>query len=335
MHLVLGLVGSIVAGALIALLLVQGSHAINQESARRAAGSLVWTATATDLATPLDGTTCTRLAVLDGVAAAGGQSSTGLPELSAFPGGQPLPLTGLTPGAAQVFAPRAPWAATTVGADLAALNEVGDGSWLIDQEGARAQQVTAVISQAPIGALTSSVVVPIAPDAPLDACWIRMNPAAVAYGHDILATAYPDGVAAVAPFVRQQAGDVPPAQVWKRTVDQQPWLLAAAAVAAAAALALWARRTDLAVYRTFGTPRSAVVMLVVIENTLALAPAPAAGTLLGVLAHAMVTGSGALPALVVTAVAQAVAATLTALLIGVGLTIAATRGNVTDILRDR
>lgn len=334
-HAVLGLLTAVVVGPILAFLLLQGHRALLQEAERRAGGSLVWTATATDPTAPLDGGVCTRLVTLPGVAASGGQSAAPLPALSAYPGGRALPVVGLTPGAVQVFVPSAPWAAVTVGSDLAVLGEVGPGSWLIDAQGARVSAVGTLLVGAPVGALSSSVTVPVLPGAPLAECWVRLEPAAVDHGRDILMSAFPNGTAAVAPFLREQAGAVAPLQQWRRAVGMEPWLVGGALIAATATLLLWTRRTELAVYRAFGTPRSTLLVLVAGELVLVLVPALAAGVLLGSVGFAAAARSGASSALVAVALAQASAAVLVGLAAAVLSAGIVVRGGLTDVLRDR
>lgn len=334
-HAVLGVLSTLVTGAVVALLLIQGSAALDQESARRAAGASVWTATAADPATPLDGAACTRLSGLAGVAVSGGVAAEPPTDLRAFPGGSPLPVTGLTGGAAQVFVPSAPWAESTVGDELAALGEVGPGSWLVDASGERVVQVTAVLGDAPASSLSSGLTVPVASDAPLAACWVRMVPGAAGLGDDVLTGAYPGGVAAVAPYLREQPGVLTPVERWRSTVGTQPWAVGGAVIAVTALLALWARRAELAVYRAFGTPRGVVVALAAAELVLVLVPATAAGVMLGALAQAVVAGAGASWELAGTAVAQACAAALAGLVLTVLLAPLTVRQGLTDTLRDR
>ncbi|NHT18048.1 FtsX-like permease family protein [Cellulomonas sp. IC4_254] len=334
-HAVLGVLSALVSAAVVTLLLLQGGAALHQESARRAAGALVWTATASEPSVPLDGAACTRLTGLPGVAVSGGVAAEPPTELRAFPGGSPLPVTGLTGGAAQVFVPSAPWAAATVGAELAALGEVGRGSWLVDAAGSRAVQVTEVLDAAPVSALSSGLTVPVTSDAPLSACWVRMDPGAAPHGGDVLVGAFPDGVASVSPYLRDQEGVLTPVERWRSTVHLQPWAVGGAVIAATALLALWARRTELAVYRTFGTPRSVVVALAAVELIFVLVPAAAAGVLLGAAACAVVTGAGAPWDLAGTAVAQAAAAASTGVLLTVLLAPLTVRQRLTDTLRDR
>lgn len=334
-HAVLGALTAVVTGAVVALVLLQGTAALGQEADRRAAGAQVWTATASEPTAPLDGAACARLTALAGVARSGGVAAQPPTDLRAFPGGSPLPVTGLTPGAAQVFVPSAPWSAATVGAELTALGEVGQGSWLVDGAGARAVRVSAVIDDAPVSALSAGLAVPVAPDAPLATCWLRMEPGASDLGGDVLTAAFPDGAALVSPFLREQAGALSPVARWRSTIDLQPWAVGGAVIGVTAVLALWARRTELAVYRTFGTSRVVVVCLAAAELALVLVPATAAGLVLGALVLAAVTGAGAPSALVGTAAAQAGAAALTGLVVTVVLAPVTVRQGLTDTLRDR
>jgi hypothetical protein len=255
--------------------------------------------------------------------------------LHAFAGGRALPLVGLTAGAVQVFSPGAPVGVPTIGAELAVLGEVGAGSWLVDDEGRRVVQVGALVRDAPVGAIGSTVTVPVLPDAPLAQCWVRMDPAAVDQGHDVLLGAFPSGSVTVSPFLLDQPGQVTPLEQWQRTVAVQPWALAGGVIAVTAGLVLWSRRAELAVYRTFGTPRSALLALVTLEHALVLAPALAAGTLLGALGFAAAARTGAPGPLVATALAQAGAAGLVGLVGALLPALLVTRGPLTETLRDR
>ena len=334
-HAVFGCLAAVVIAAAVALILVQGQRALTQETQRRDAGWLVWTATPSDAVASLDGATCARLTALPGVAASGGQTAETPTGLFAFPGARPLPVVGLTPGAVQVFSPSTPWATTTIGADLAALGEVGPGSWLVDASGTRVVQVRNLIESAPVGLLSSSVTVLAPADSPLASCWVRMDPSAVDYGRDVLLAAYPGGSANVAPFMREQAGQVTPLQQWQRTVALRPWLVAGCLIAVTAGLLLWSRRTELAIYRAFGTPRLALLALVEAELGLVLLPALAGGILLGALGFATAARSGAPTSLVATALAQATAASLVGLVLALIPTLLVARGGLTDVLRDR
>lgn len=334
-HAVLGVLAVLVAGAVTALVLIQGSAALSQEAERRAAGSLVWSATASDLAGPLDGAACARLAGLPGVAASGGQAVEAPADLHAFRGGMPLAVAGLTPGAVQVFVPSAPWATATVGTDTVELGEVARGSWLVDGSGARVVQVTDVIAQAPVSALSSGITVPVDPASDLVTCWVRMEPGVAEQGGDVLTAAFPAGRAAVAPFLRDQAGALTPLARWEAVLGLHPWAIGGGVIAVTGLLLLWARRTEIAVYRAFGTSRVVAVASTAIELLLVLLPATVAGVLAGAVACAGVTRAGASAALVATAAGQAVAAVCAGLVLTLVLAPLTTRRGLTDTLRDR
>lgn len=328
------LLGLIVAGVL-GYTILAAQQALEQEAERRSAGSLVWMATAADENLPLDGAACSRLGGWPGVAAAGGVAIQSPGPMYAFAASEnPVPVTGLTPGALAVWAPSISPDATTLGADLEALGGVGMDQWLVDETGTRTIQPTVRIETAPVSALTSTVTTPVAADTPVIACWLRMEPGAYASGEDLLRFAFPGNQAMVAPFLGQVEGVLTPAEQWRADMALQPWFVGAVVIAAAVLLVGWTRRTEYAVYRTFGTTRGTVTAMTAVELVLIAVPAVAVAVLLVAVAAAARWHGVPAPVLGV-GLAQAAAAVLTGLAIGIGLTPLLIRSELSQTLRDR
>lgn len=334
-HAALTVLMTLVLCGVLLYVLVQGQQALDQEVDRRAAGAFVWTATAADENAPLSGLACTRLGALPGVAAAGGVSAAPIGPLYAFDGSRtPVPAAGLTPGAISVFVPGAAPDETAIGGDLLSLAGAGPGQWLMDDRGIRAARPTLVVSDAPVGLLTSTVTVPVGADSPIISCWLRMEPGAVGAGGDLLSFAFPNGQALIAPFLPESAGVLTPAEQWRAAMAVQPWLVGGVLIAGAIGLTTWTRRTELAVYRTFGTTRAEQMFLTAVEIGLMAIPA-AAASLLGAVVVAAARWHGVPPTLVGSAAAQASAALLVGVAAGTALTPLVQRGSLAETLRDR
>jgi hypothetical protein len=333
-HTMIGVLAVLVLSAVLAFVITQAQQALTQEAQRRAGGSLVWTIAA-DEGTTLPGTTCTRLGLVPGVAAAGGIAATAPGPFFPYPGARPIQVIGASANAVQVFHPTAPPATATLGADLQALGTVGLGSWLLDAEGQRTIHVDALVpASVPIGLLTSAITVPVAPDAPLSQCWLRMEPGALDTGRDIAAFAFTGLPATITAFSPDATDVLGPADQWRAAIALHPWAVGALLLAAVSLLVTWSRRTELAVYRTFGTPTSTLTALVAIELALVLLPAAATAILLTVTTLTVLTG-GITTTVLTTALTQTLAATLAGYATALALTPLALHGKVTDHLKDR
>jgi len=334
-HVVLGLLLALIVAGVAGYVGVQAQQALGQEAELRAAGSLVWVAAASDEGRSLDGTACGRLGAIPGVAAAGGVAASSVGPVYAFSGSRtPVRAVGLTPGALQVFVADAPPATPTLGRDLAALAGVGAGQWLIEDTGERTIHLEAVVDDAPSSLLTSTVTVPVLADTPLDACWIRMKPGAVAAGGDLLSFTYPDGQAVITRFLPEATGVLRPVEQWRAAMAVQPWLVGAAVIAITVVLVNWTRRTEHAVYRTFGTTRPALLLMITVELLLVALPA-VAGAAVVASALAAIRWQGLPGAVLEVAVTQALASLLTGLIAGTALTPLLQRSDLAEVLRDR
>ncbi|HLS63891.1 MAG TPA: hypothetical protein VK060_10965 [Ruania sp.] len=331
-HRILGVVIALVLAGVSGYVILQADRALNQEEQLRAAGSLVWVATATDETVPLSGAACTRAGAWPGVAVAGGLAVRPSGPLYAYHGGLELPVQAVTPGAVQVFLPEAPWAMPTVGAELVQTGQVGAGQWLLAADGSRAVRPEYQVEQAPVSVLTSNVTTTVLADTPVSTCWVRMQPGAVSAGGDVLAAAFPGGTATIARFLPEATGVLTPAQQWQAALALQPWLIGGLMITAAVLLVSWSRRSQLAVYRTFGTPRTIVMVMLAAELVLVALPAVAAA----VLAATITAAATGVPLHVLGIAARHTGA---ALLIGTAastlLVATLLRGSLTETLRDR
>ncbi len=333
-HAMTGVLAFLVLAAVLTFVVVQAQQALDQEAQRRAGGSLVWTISADD-GTTLPGTTCTRLSLTPGIAAAGGVAATAPGPFYPYPGARPVQASGLTATAVQVFDPTAAPGTATLGADLQALGTVGPRGWLHDADGNRIVQLQTTVSDTvPLGLLTSGITVPAPGDAPLTQCWIRTTPGAVDAGRDLLAYAFAGLPASITPFSPPATDVLGPADQWRAAIGLHPWAVGAILLGLVGALVTWSRRTELAVYRAFGTTTATLTALVAIELALVLVPALAAAVLATTTLLAATIGAVTIPVLTV-ALTQAAAAALTGYALAVALTPPVLRGRVTDQLKDR
>jgi hypothetical protein len=330
-----GVLATLVLLGVMGYCLVAAQQALHQEADRRAAGSLIWIATPVDPALPLDGRTCTNLGSWPGVVAAGGVASRTSEPIYAYPGSRTqVPVAALTPGALRVFVPEAPAGTVALGGDLIALGTAAPGQWLYGSQDQPVLRPTLLVSSSPLGLINSTVITTTLADTDISTCWIRMEPGAVSSGNDVLSFAFPSDEAFVTPFLENPTGVLTPSQQWRAAIGAHPWLIGAAVIAASAILLAWTRRAETAVYRTFGTTRTALTAMTAVELATTLIPSLAAAVLgASVLAAAR---WGAVPKeVVLLALAQGAAATITGLAIAAGVSGLLARGDITQALRDR
>lgn len=334
-HIAFGFLATLILVGVMGYCLVAAQQALQQEADRRAAGSLIWIATAIDEGLPLDGAACTDLGSWPGVVAAGGVASRAGEPVYAYPGSRTtVPVTALTPGALRVFVPDAPAGAVTLGGDLFALGAAAPDQWLYDSQGQPVLRPTLLVSSSPLGLISSTVTTTTLAETEVSACWVRMQPGAVSSGADVLGFAFPSSEAFVTPFLENPTGVLTPAQQWRAAIGANPWLIGAAVLAASAILLAWTRRAETAVYRTFGTTRTAITAMTAVELAITLVPSLAAAAI-GVSLLAAARWGAVSTDAVLLALAQGFAASVTGLAIAAAASGLLARGDITQALRDR
>jgi hypothetical protein len=258
-------VAVVVLAALGLLVMYDASAATQQEAARRLAGSLVWTAKASD-AQPLDSQACDALNRSPGVAAAGGVGATRPPEATAFTGGPPLTVELVTPRTMDVWAASPGAASVAIGRDLEATGGAAVGSTLWFPGGSAAVIRSREPTSVPVARLRSAVVVPTSQPMGLSECWARMSPGAVSEGRELLTFTFRGTGAQVTPFLDTPAGLQSPAAQWHSFASLQVWAVAGLLLGALAGLGTWTRRGEWAIYRTFGTRRVELVAMIAMES---------------------------------------------------------------------
>ncbi|WP_341360909.1 hypothetical protein V5H98_07380 [Georgenia sp. M64] len=314
---------------------LQAIRAIDQESARREGGSLVWMAIADEDAA-LDSVVCDDLNDGRGVAAAGGVFAAMPPTLTAFSGGPPVPTAYVTPRATTVWTPHDLSGQVVLGRDLAKTRSVGVGSALRTADGAS----TVIVDAQTTGAVAhagarSRVLIPRAPGGLLTECWVRMEPGAINSGENLLRFAFAGEHADIVPFTPAISGVLSPSQQWRAFAATYPWVAGGVVLGLVGVLLAWSRRSELAVYRTFGTTRAEVALMLWIEAAIAMVPAAFLAATAAMLYLSAIEGGPVLrEVLVVLARTIGAAAAIALALIPPGAVVAM-RGRLVDQLKDR
>jgi hypothetical protein len=161
-----------------------------------------------------------------------------------------------------------------------------------------------------------------------------MNPGAVSEGGDLLTFTFRGTGAQVTPFLGSPAGLSSPAAQWHSFASLDVWAVAGLLLGALAGLATWTRRTEWAVYRTFGTRRVELVTVVGFESII-MTPMVAVCASLVTLAGGTLL-FGPLPWEIYAVTGRYIAA---AAAVGVVVSLlaapAAMRGNLLEQLKDR
>lgn len=288
-HLISGVLVTLLLTGLALLSSSQAFSSLEQEADRQGAGSLV-VLVAADGERPLNAATCESMNASAGVEAAGGIAATRPPPAQAFAGSAPVTTEYVTPHAIRVWDPTSTTATTVVGADLSATGAVGPGTVLLWPDGAQTRVASELTPSVPVTRLRSGVLVPRTTDTALSECWVRMSPGAVDYGVTLASYVFRDAGAQIVPFTTLSPGVKSPSQQWHAYADAQPWVVGALMLALVAGLTTWTRRTELAIYRAFGTGRAAITFMLLIEQAVVLLPSMIVASLLATLGSAAIAG---------------------------------------------
>lgn len=313
---------------------LNATRALEQERDRRAAGGLTWVADRSD-ERPLSAASCEALNRVDGVAAAGGVVDGSPADVYPFVGANPLPVRQVTPHALAAWTDQDYGNALVLGRDLEALGQASLGSSVVNETGTEVGVIGVRLDPAvPVGALRASVIVRVAPTVPLSACWVRMQPGAYATGGDVLGPAFAGQGARVAEFLPTSRGPSP-YERWVEFAGIQPWIAAGALIVIVAALLAWTRRSELAVYRAFGTTRWQLGVVLWIETLAVLLVAASLASSLSLLVVGAAAHGGLgqdVSAIMLRLIAAAAALTLA---VAPAMSVLMQRGNLADQLKDR
>jgi hypothetical protein len=329
-----GAVAVVVLSSLGILTGLSATRALEQERDRRAAGGLTWVADRSD-ERPLAAASCEALNRVDGVAAAGGVVDGIAVSVYPFVGANPLPVRQVTPHALAAWTDEHYGTTLVLGRDLEALGQAALGSTIVNESGTEVGIIGARLDPAvPVGALRASVLVTVAPTAPLSACWVRMQPGAYSVGGQVLGPAFAGQGARVSEFLPASRGPSP-YERWADFAGIQPWIAAGALLVIVAALLAWTRRSELAVYRAFGTTRRQLAVVLWIETLAVLVVAASLAGSLSLLVVGSADGGGLerdVSAIMLRLITAAAALTLA---VAPALSVLMQRGNLADQLKDR
>lgn len=325
----------IVAGVLTSL---QAASALRQQDAHGERGAAVWWVQAGDKE-PVPARLC---AVLNGRPGVVGAGALGREQMQWYPfeGARGVTADIATPGIWVAWAAPQLEGRTVAGADAVDLGFVSPGGVFIDEAGHIHRIEASTPPSVQPDRLRANVVATRFPDFAMSECWVRMEEGSVAAGRDLIAFAFSGHEIEITPFVADDSIRLSPLEQWRGFAGLFPGAVAGALVGLLVWLSLWSRRTELAVYRTFGTTRGEVAFLVAIELGFVMAPAALIGMAAGLATVAFALQQETLPAVgIVEALAASARVVGSATLIGGALgtvsVLAVVRGGLHDHLKDR
>ncbi len=303
-----------------------------QEQALRDAGSLVWVARSqTD---SLPGRACEALNGVTGVAAAGGARRGTPDQLVLATTGQPVALLRVTPNAVRVWSEHPAAQGVLLGTAYAGQGIAAIGTELREATTGHLLRVAATVPAPGTDLLDSNLVVVGTPDQLLSECWVRMLPTATFdTGEALLAHTFGGSETQIAPALPASTQLLSPSGQWQAFRNLRLWAIAGLIGGMAFAFLTRTRRTELAVYATFGTSPGELRTLLAIEACVGHAAAWAMGTSWALLL-AQLSGY-ALPEVAVTLLRTSLLTAFTSLAVSVILILGQRRGNLLDSLKNR
>lgn len=280
-HLIHGLLLTLLVGAVAFAHASAFAGALDQQRRLEAAGATVWVARQAD-GRALPGPACDALGANEAVRAAGGVRR-GLPdEVTLASTGQHLSTLWATPGALSVW--NASPTGIALGRGYAATGAVWVGSPVVSSLTGTTSPVTEFLPRGVPDILNSNLVVVQAATFDVDECWVRMDPARMSAGSDLIYYAFAGTKARVEPALPTSSAVSSPQAQWESFRILRLWLTAGVAGGLAAGLLAWTRRSEIAVYRTFGTRAFALHVILGIESFIVHVAGWATGTSLSLLA---------------------------------------------------
>ncbi|MCL2788018.1 MAG: hypothetical protein FWD59_05920 [Micrococcales bacterium] len=319
---------------------MQAEGAIRQENSLRRDGSLVVAVQYRDgedmeRQRPLKGRDCERLNGLGGVQAAGGILLERPPAPVPFPEGPGIPALHVTPHALTVWQAEAPMDEIVIGPDLEDLGTVTVGTALIWDAGPAYQVGSRADAYIPHSGLRSAVMIPHHADANLSECWIKVSPGNQRLGLELATAVFSQAQVEIVPWLTAQTQTLSPTQQWHAFVDWHPWFAVAVFLALVIFVITWSRRSEMAVYRAFGTTNGELTLLITAETAVVLLPAALVACAISVTVTAGLA-DGTIPTDLASVIVRILGSTT---LLTLGLTPVAARlairGTIADQLKDR
>jgi hypothetical protein len=336
-HWIIGGAGAVTIAVLVYTTAMSAWGALEAEQARRDAGGLVVVVEAAGDA-DISVMTCEGINGLDGVGAAGGIYGMSNPEYTIVPQLGTVPTLAVTRHALEVWDASVGAAMVVTGEDVSNLHGIVSGTRMRVVDGATGatRTVDAVLrSGVPIEILRSRISVVTFTDARLHTCWVRAKPGLESTVESMTRATLAGTSVVVTRFHPDPLGAPTPLTLWEGYTGALPWLTAGGAMALVIFGVAWSRRAEYAVYRTFGASRSDIALMVAIEVVDVLLPAAALGATYGVVAQAVVHGTGVTFDIAEVCACYVVASCAVALaLVPLGVFISM-RGNVLEQLKDR
>ena len=272
-HLAVGLISAGLLGASGTLVAAQAASALVQEQAIIDAGGTVWWVQSDASGDPVPVRICADLGRSGGVFSAGGVGES-LDTWEVAGLGSPVSVDLGTVGLWSAWGRSDLDGQLVVGSDLAELGTVGVGTRLAN---GREEVVVTARTDALIqpSRLRANVTIPHVADFVMSECWVRMEPAAFESGYELVVSAFAGYPVKIQAFAERSAGVLTPAEQWNQFASMPLWVFAGLLCGATVSLLAWTRRTELAVYRAFGTTKAELLALISTESALILTPATA------------------------------------------------------------
>lgn len=311
--------------------------ALGAEQARRDAGGLVVVAESAG-AGHLSVQDCERLNGLAGVGAAGGVYAEDPPVLAALRVRGTAPTLGVTVHAVDVWDESANGVTVVAGDDISDVLGLSAGVTL--HVGATGEVPTLTVGSVlrpgvPVESLRSRVSVVIMNDEPLSTCWVRARPGFESIVQSVTAMELAGKPVVVTRFHPDPPDAPNPAALWESYTAKSPSILGGVAIALVALGVSWSRRSEFAVYRTFGVRRHDTAIMVFAETLIIAMPALALGAAWGLVAQAMVSGMGMTSDIAWVSARFVTASGAIALALAPLGALISMRGNVLEQLKDR
>ena len=318
-------------GAIVWLELTAIDRALDREAAFTVAGGYIGIAASEN---GLDAGFCARLSQHDAVIASGGYSTGGLVASATSPRVtfQRLHATDrlttvwdpsyrLTPGS------------YAVGQAAAAELGVRTGSWL-QLLGSTGAPVSVFDPGERNSFASRAIVAPVPPVGNVSECWVEFAPSHVDAGLNWLRAEFAATDVVVRRAADRGAFADDPAELIASRVTRWSWLPAAIIAVAVVALLAWARRADVAVYRSFGVPRSGVLLMLQVEAIVITGSGLLIGTIWAIGLRAMADGPLAMDQWIL-GVRTGAAFALTMMAIGPLAAVLASAGSPAQLLKER
>jgi hypothetical protein len=208
----------------------------------------------------IEAAACEALGRRPHVIAAGSSRTVGTVEFTSAPGTR-FELVEVTPGGLAVWDPAATPAEAGWLVGRAAAGDLGAHTGrLLAEPGQQPQPVTVVEAAARNQFADRAILALVAPAGEVDGCWVEFRAAAASGGRAALPAAFPGAEVSVRPLIRLDEEFARDSRAdFERRPQRHLWAPVGALLTALLALGAFGRRSEMALYRAFGLPRTGLL----------------------------------------------------------------------------